>query len=134
MSKRRVFISYDHSEDVRYRNLLSAWDANSAFEFEFNQCSPSVAINSKRAAVIKRSLTRMMKKSDYLLVIVGEKTHTSKWVNWEINRAKRSDVDLKLVAVKLDKLYKTPTGLLNAGTSFAYSFTEKAIIQALKDA
>ncbi len=42
-----------------------------------------------------------MKDADYLLVIVGEKTYTSKWVGWEISRARESDVKLKLAAVKL---------------------------------
>ncbi|WP_460584000.1 TIR domain-containing protein [Hymenobacter arcticus] len=134
LAKKRVFISYDHSEDSRYRNLLCAWDANPAFEFEFQRCSPIIAIDSKHAVVIKASLTRMMKKADYLLVIVGEKTHTSKWINWEINRSKRNDIKLKLVVVKVDKSFRTPNALLNAGASFAYSFTQSAVIQALKNA
>lgn len=133
-SKKRVFISYDHSENRRYRDLLCAWDANSGFDFEFERCSPTVAINSKQAAVVKASLTRMLKEADYLLVIVGEKTHASEWINWEINRSKKEDVNLKLVAVKLNKSYKTPAGLLNASTSFAYSFTRDAIVMALNDA
>lgn len=53
---RKVFISYDHSEDVQYRRLLQAWDANSNFNFEFDDRSPTVAINSRDAPVIKRHL------------------------------------------------------------------------------
>lgn len=133
-AKKRVFISYDHSEDRRYRDLLCAWDANSAFDFEFERCSPNTAINSRQATQIKSSLTKMMKEADYLLVIVGEKTHTSRWIRWEINRAKRSDLQLKLVAVKLDKSFPTPYGLLDSGTAFAHSFTQAAIIRALEKA
>lgn len=133
-AKKRVFISYDHSEDRRYRDLLRAWDANSAFDFEFEQCSPNTAINSKQATQIKSSLTKMMRKADYLLVIVGEETHASRWIRWEIARAKKNDMGLKLVAVKIDKSFKTPYGLLNAGTAFAHSFTQAAIIRALEKA
>ena len=100
----------------------------------FERCSPIIAINSRQATVIKGALTRMMKDADYLLVIVGKKTHASEWINWEINRSKRKDVNLRLVAIKLDKSYKTPNGLLNAGASFAYSFTQSAIVQALEKA
>ncbi len=34
MARKKVFISYDHSEDVRYKRLLDAWDANTSFEGE----------------------------------------------------------------------------------------------------
>ena len=93
-----------------------------------------VAINSKEAPLIKGELTKMMKQADYLLVIVGEKTHESRWIRWEINRAKKKDVNLSLVVVKLKRTNKTPYGLLNQGASFAYSFTQAAITQALEKA
>lgn len=76
----------------------------------------------------------MMRKADYLLVIVGEETHASRWIRWEIARAKKNDMGLKLVAVKIDKSFKTPYGLLNVGTAFAHSFTQAAIIRALEKA
>jgi len=133
-AKPRVFISYDHSEDRRYRDLLCAWNANSAFDFAFERCSPITAINSKEARVIKGELTKMLKKAKYLLVIVGEKTHMSRWVRWEIRRAKKEDINLKLVVVKLNKSYATPYGLLNEGASFAHSFTLEAITRAIKKA
>ena len=107
-AKPRVFISYQHRWDRKYRDMLSAWNANSTFNFEFERCSPTVAIDSQQAPTIKGQLTKMMKQADYLLVIVGRYTHRSKWVKWEIARAKKAEVDLKLVAVKLDKSYKTP--------------------------
>lgn len=132
--KRKVFISYDHSEDVHYKRLLEAWDANSSFDFEFDNRSPHVAINSADAGRVKAALTMMMKSADYLLVIVGKKSHTSKWMTWEIDRAKQSDTKLKLAAVKIDREYTTPAGLLNTGTSWAYSFTRDNILTALNNA
>jgi hypothetical protein len=131
MYKKPVFISYDHSEDYRYKFLLSAWDANSNFDFEFDNRSPGVAINSTNAGVIKAALTKMMMNAEYLLVIVGEKTHTSHWVSWEIERAKQSDTKLKLAAVKIKREFITPSGLLNVGTAWAYSFTREGILDAL---
>jgi len=133
MSK-KVFISYDHSEDRHYKELLRAWDANSTFEFEFDVRSPNEPINSTNAAAIKSALTKMMQNADYLLVIVGSKSSTSDWMTWEIARAKQSDVKLKLAAVKISNYNTTPPGLLNTGTSFATSFTQVQIIDALNKA
>lgn len=134
MAKKKVFVSYDHSEDAHYKRLLQAWDANPNFDFEFDSRGPNVAINSDDAARVKQSLTRMMKDATHLLVLVGEKSHKSKWMEWEIDRAKQSDVKLKLAAVKLAKSNATPPGLLNVGTSWATSFGRDRIIEALNNA
>ena len=134
MRKIKVFISYDHSEDRSYKNLLKAWDANSNFEFEFDQRSPDEAINSTSAPRIKQSLTRMMQQADYLLVIIGKKSAQSSWMKWEIEKAKDPEIKLKLAAVKIDNTYTTPAGLLKCGTSFARSFKEESIIEALRSA
>lgn len=134
MAKKKVFVSYDHSEDAHYKYLLQAWDANPDFDFEFDSRGPNVAINSDDAAVIKARLTRLMKEATHLLVLVGEKSHTSSWMKWEIARAKEADVKLKLVAVKLARANMTPAGLLNAGTSWATSFERDRIVAALASA
>lgn len=134
MAKTKVFVSYDHSEDALYKRLLQAWDANSAFDFEFDSRGPNVPINSENAAVVKASLTRLLKSATHLLVIVGEKSHESDWMTWEIARAKESDVKLQLAAVKLNKVNITPPGLLNVGTSWATSFERDRIVDALNSA
>jgi len=132
MAKPRVFVSYDHSEDAHYKNLMLAWDANPNFDFDFDSRGPNVAIDSTEAPVIKAALTKLMKESTHLLVIVGEKTYTSDWMKWEIDRAKQSDTKLKLAAIKLAKSNVTPDGLLNVGTAWATSFERDRIVEALK--
>ena len=134
MAKKKVFVSFDHSEDLHYKNLLKAWNTNPNFEFEFDQRSPDVAINSISAPTIQATLTSMMKQADYLFVIIGAKSSNSSWMNWEIERAKKSDVKLKLAAVKISYSNTTPNGLYGVGTSFANSFTQLAIIEALNKA
>lgn len=134
MAKPKVFVSYDHSEDVHYKRLLQAWDANPDFDFEFDSRGPDVAIDSADAGRVKAALTAKMKDATHLLVLVGAKSSKSKWMNWEIDRAKQSDVKLKLAAVKLAKDNDTPTGLLNVGTSWATSFTRDRVVDALKHA
>lgn len=134
MTKKKVFVSYDHSEDAHYKRLLQAWDANDSFEFEFDSRGPDVAINSTDAAVVKANLTKMMKSATHLLVLVGAKCSQSNWVNWEIDRAKQNDIKLKMAAVKLAKANETPAGLVDIGTSWATSFERDRIIAALDNA
>ncbi len=134
MAKTKVFVSYDHSEDVLYKRLLQAWDANPSFDFEFDSRGPNVPIDSDDAGVIKASLVKLLKSATHLLVIVGQKSSTSDWMAWEIARAQQSDIKLKLAAVKLSKANLTPAGLLNVGTSWATSFERDRIVDALNDA
>lgn len=134
VAKTKVFVSYDHSEDVNYKRLLQAWDANPDFDFELDSRGPDVAIDSDDATKVKQALTRMMKSATHLLVLVGSKSSKSKWMNWEIDRAKADDVRLKLAAVKLAKDNESPSGLLGVGTSWATSFERDRILNALKDA
>jgi hypothetical protein len=134
MAKLKVFVSYDHSEDANYKRLLQAWDANPEFDFEFDSRGPNVAIDSTDAAAVKAALTTNMKSATHLLVLVGAKTSSSKWIKWEIDRAKKDDIRLKLAAVKLEKANVVPDGLLNVGTSWATSFERDRIVEALRTA
>ncbi|SEU06509.1 TIR domain-containing protein [Hymenobacter actinosclerus] len=135
MAKKKVFVSYDHSEDLRYKDILRAWDANDNFDFEFDQRSPNVAIDSTQASAIKSALTTKMKEADYLLVIVGAKSASSKWMNWEISRAKESDTKLRLAAVKIVSTNTLPSGLSAVGSAaIATSFEHDKIITALNAA
>lgn len=134
MAKPKVFVSYDHSEDANYKRLLQAWDANPDFDFDFDSRGPDVAIDSNDAAVVKAALATKMKSATHLLVLVGAKSSKSKWMTWEIGRAKQSDIKLKLAAVKLGKDNETPAGLLNVGTSWATSFERDRVVEALKNA
>lgn len=130
MAKTKVFVSYDHSEDAHYKRLLQAWHANPDFDFEFDSRGPNTAIDSPTGAVVKAALTSMMKSATHLLVLVGEKTADSAWVNWEIERTKAADVRLRLAAVKLAQSNMSPAGLLKAGTSWGTSFSRDRIVEA----
>jgi hypothetical protein len=130
---KRVFVSYDHSEDAHYRDLLRAWDANTDFDFEFYLRSPTVAIESTEASVIQGSLTKKMKESEYILVIIGEKSYSSKWMKWEIERAKQLDTNLKFAAVKIKSSNSNPSGLPSC-TAIANEFKLDKIEAALRNA
>ena len=132
--KPKVFVSYDHSEDYLYKKLLQAWDANPDFDFDFDSRGPNEPIDSVNASVIKAALTKKMIDATHLLVIVGAKSATSKWMAWEIQRAQQPDVKLKLAAVKLASSNVPPPGLPDVGTAWATKFERDRIVEALKAA
>jgi hypothetical protein len=132
MAKRKVFISYDYDHDKNYKNLLVAWDKNEEFDFAFTDMSADVSVDSDDAAAIRRAISAKINAATYFLCLVGKHTHKSRWVAWEIGNAK--ELKKRLVAVKIDRDYETPAGLLNAGVSWAYSFTLDSIRRAVEAA
>lgn len=138
MAKKTVFVSFDYDNDKRYKFLLAAWDANRQFDFLFADRS-SGEINSNNIRVIKAALTRRINSAKRTLVIIGKeanKRHNDykligykNWINFEIAKSKANRN--KLVAVKIDRQFESPDELLGAGASWAMSFTEAAIVNAL---
>ncbi|CAC9526224.1 hypothetical protein [uncultured Gammaproteobacteria bacterium] len=141
MNKKKVFVSFDWDNDKEYKFLLEAWNANSGFEFSFNDYS-SAEINSSDISTVKAALTRKINTATHTLVIVGKeanKKHTDSdkigyknWLNFEI--AKSKDNGNKLVAVKLSSENESPEKLLDSGVSLVIGFYEDKIIKALNDA
>lgn len=130
MSKHTVFISYGYDHDRHYKNLLLAWDKNNEFDFTFYDSSVDVSVNSNDVAVVRRVISARINSSTRFLCIVGQYTHKSTWVEWEIKKA--IELKKKLVGVKIDRSYTTPSAFLSAGASWALSFTFDSIKDALK--
>ncbi len=131
---KKVFVSYDHDQDARYRDLLRAWDKNPQFEFRFDLTSPVDAIDTYDQGVVKRALTPKMKAAEYLLVLVGEETARSKWVEWEIERATEPDVNLKIASIKLQKSSRLPRVLQRIGAASATGFSLENVTRVLTEA
>jgi len=132
MANKKVFISYDYDNDKHYKNLLVAWDANKEFDFSFYDASVDVSVDSDDAAAIKRVISARINSAPYFLCIVGEKTHSSRWVAWEIGKA--VELKKKIIAVKTAKDNTSPAGLYGVGAQWALSFTFASIKKALDDA
>jgi len=141
MAKKKVFVSFDYENDRRYKYLLQAWDANPNFDFLFSDVTPS-EIDSCNVGRVKAALTAKINTATYTLVIVGKeanKLHKDhkliglrNWINFEIHQSKLNRN--KIVAVKLDRSYESPEELLGVGASWAYSFTQASILDALSKA
>lgn len=132
MAKKTIFISYDYDNDKDYKNLLKAWDANKTFDFSFRDHSADISINTINTAVIKQAISVKINNATYFVCIVGEKTHKSDWVEWEIDKA--VELNKKIVAVKIESTNITPNNLYGVSASWAMSFTEDSIKKAINDA
>ena len=141
MAKKKVVVCFDFENDKHYKRTLNMWDANSNFEFSFNDLTPN-EIQSNDIPTIKSVLTRKINQATYTLVVVGQYANSShadkkeigykNWQNFEIAKSKENRN--KLIAVKIDKSYTSPEELIGAGASWAMSFTKDAIIKALDNA
>lgn len=141
MAKKKVFVSFDYENDKHYKFLLEAWDKNKNNDFEFSDFS-SREIQTDSVSVVKQQLSKKINSATYTLVIVGKEANKQhkdhkeigykNWINYEV--AKSKEHGNKLVAIKIDKAYESPDELLNAGATWAMSFTQEAIIKALTDA
>ena len=140
MSKRKIFVSFDFENDRNYKYLLEAWNENSEFEFEFDDKS-SREINSWNISTVKAALTRKINEANYTIIIVGKEANKKhkdsdligykNWQNFEIAKSKENGN--KLIAIKLNSNYESPEELLGAGANWAYSFSEEAIMKAVKN-
>lgn len=141
MAKPKVFVSFDWDNDKRYKFLLEAWDANPDFEFVFRDVTPD-EIDSSNIGRIKAALTTKINSATHTLVIVGKeanKLHKDyeligfrNWINFEVHQSKLNAN--KIAAIKLDKSYESPEELIGVGASWAYSFEQQPILDALAKA
>lgn len=141
MAKKKVFVSFDYTNDKHYKFLLDAWDKNKNMDFVFEDCS-SDEIHTNKVSVVKAALARRINTTTYTLVIIGKEANKKhpdseeigykNWINFEVAKSKQNKN--KLVCVKIDKQYESPDEVLNSGASWAMSFTQEAIIKALNEA
>lgn len=137
--QKRVFISFDYDHDRHYRYLLSALKENTGSAISFIDVTPG-EINTSDVGRVKAVLTQRIKDATHTLVIVGQFANSShrdavrigerNWQWWEIEKSKQEGK--KLIMVKINSGYGTPTPLLNAGASRAMSFTVPSIVGAIQ--
>jgi hypothetical protein len=130
MAKKRVFISYDYTNDGKYKNLVLAWGKDEDLDFTFYDMSGDVSADSDDATAIKRDISARISDCSHFLCLVGKYTYKSRWVDWEIKTA--AELKKKIVAVQLQKNTTTPNALYGVGTSWALSFNLDVLKKALE--
>ena len=139
MAKKKIFVSFDFEKDRHYKYTLNKWDKNPEFEFTCDDRSPS-EIQTDSVAVVKNVLSRKINEATYVIVIVGEdanKLHKDwreigyrNWQNYEIAKAKQ--LGKRIIAVQINSHYEYPEELKGVSAVRVYSFTQDAIIKAIR--
>jgi hypothetical protein len=129
MATNKVFIGYDYDNDKAVKDRLLGWDANKEFDFSSYDRSFDVAVDSPGAAAIKQDLAARIGDASYFLYIVGKESYRSGWAAWEVRKA--VELKKKLVAVKTDSIYNSPSVLQSAGASWSTMFNFDSIKQAI---
>lgn len=94
MSKRRhIFVSHHHKDDVgvsKMTDLLGSkgYDVrNSSIRVSRENNIQRLKNGKIKDSVLKRAIQMKIKWSSSVVVLIGKKTHTRDWVNWEIKKA-----------------------------------------------
>jgi len=115
MQRKKVFISFDYTNDKHYKFLLTALSANSDFDLVFKDFS-SNEINSTDISRVKAALTAKINLATHTLIIVGKKVNEIHrdyrqigFINWINFEAHQSVINgNKIIAVKTDPANRHP--------------------------
>ncbi len=129
MAKNKVFVGYDYDNDKSAKDRLLGWDADREFDFTSYDQSFGVAVDSPGAAAIKEDLAARIGDASYFLYIVGKESYRSGWVAWEVQKA--VELKKKLVAVKTDSVYNSPSVLQRVGVSWSTMFNFDSVKKAM---
>jgi hypothetical protein len=108
-SKRRIFISFDHDDTDKVNGFLGLRNILDGFEF-FNH-KLDRRINSTDANYVARVIREeYINPASVTVVLIGNRTAQSPWVQWEIQESIRQGKGLLGIRLK-DTLGAVPTGI-----------------------
>lgn len=93
-----IFLSFDN-DDRQLVDLFRAQAKSSKSDLEFSDYSIKDEIGSKDESYIKYKIKQQIRKSSIIVCLVGECTHDSDWVEWELETG--HDMGKCLVGVRL---------------------------------
>jgi len=133
--RNKTYVMFDADTDISKYRLMTAWNANSRFDFNFHDAHD---LNNLRATAseetIKRRLRERLNNTKQAILLVGENTkNLYKFVRWEIEVA--MSLDIPIIAVNLcnsnRETTRTPPILKNNGYFVSVPFEVKKIKYAL---
>ncbi len=111
---RRVFIAHQHNDRQQVKGfILLRWNIN--VNFTFFDRSLVDPVNSNNETYIRRSIRNQMNGTSVTVVLIGDKTHNSKWVDWEIEESKGRGNGLLGIKLKGKSNTTTPALLRTYG-------------------
>ncbi|HMQ11004.1 MAG TPA: TIR domain-containing protein [Oligoflexia bacterium] len=106
--KKRVFLSFMY-EDESQVNGLRLLAKSPKFPLEFYDESIKKPINSTDSIYLKIKIIDKIKRSSAVIVLIGNDTYKSQWVNWEIEKAIELEKKVIGMALKGVESAKLPT-------------------------
>jgi len=125
MAKKRVFISFDYDNDKFLKVALveQANNEDSPFELADHSIKESLSGDWKEKAKVR------IKKTDLMIVICGENTHTATGVSAELKIAQDHAVPYFLLKGYSDKICLKPTAALYTDKVYPWTWSNlKALV------
>lgn len=125
--QRNVFISFDVDEDKAQVRLMASQARDDRFPFRFRDYSVKEPFEEKW----KQGVREKLAQTSAVIVAIGEKTHESEAVDWEIREAHRQGK--KVIGVRLykDKNHRVPKAMKEHGDDVVI-WNAKRIAQELE--
>ncbi|MFQ5906621.1 MAG: TIR domain-containing protein [bacterium] len=133
--RRRVFLSF-RGEDVDLVNLFRAQARREDSELDFIDFSLQVPFRSENAQYIQRGIRARIRACSVTVVLVGETTYQSEWVDWEVRESVRLGKGVVAVSLKRDPTIPVPQALLDHGVRVIprdHSLINRAIQEAAQN-
>lgn len=111
-----VFILYKYGKDDIFVNSMNGLIENPNIDISFCDESTTKEINSTNETYIKNFILEKIKSTSMLLCIVGEDTHSSRWVKWEIEKARENHKEVVFMRRKDDFNSSMPQDVLKNQT------------------
>jgi hypothetical protein len=94
----RVFLSFDYDDIQQVQGFrLLKW--NSTIELDLHDASLRAPIDSDRAPYIKQKIRENIRRASVTVCLIGPRTYSSKWVEWEIRTS--SELGKGLLGIRL---------------------------------
>jgi hypothetical protein len=128
-----IFVSYDYENDGYYKDILVTWSKHPDFvHLRVNEQPVTVPVDSEDAEPLKRLISAKISAATGFLCVVGAKTCTNGWVEWEIKKA--VELGKRIIAVRITRDCTAPEVLSDVGATCALSFTFEGIRRAIDEA
>jgi len=130
--RRRVFLSFRGTDKAKVDEFRShAKDKES--DLDFIDFSLVVPFRSENAEYIQRGIRERIKASSVTIVLIGETTYESEWVDWEIRESIRLGKGIVAVLLEDDPSLKIPKALEEYGIK-PLPLDDRKISQAIQEA
>jgi len=130
---KEVYLSFDHENDGYYKDVLLTWSKMPGFaRLRVNDEPPAVPADSELAEPIKQTLAKRIGAASGLLCVIGAKSSSNRWMEWEIKKA--DQLGKRIIAVRISRDCEVPELLSDIGATCALSFTFEGIRRAIDEA